>query len=98
MATLFSVLMVLAAGVGSEYSAPVPANKMHDLKDWAFCISKAMVSPLSTLKTLTFGSARTVTNLREIQVAMLAVLFAGLLALGLWKLTLYEFRRTTRKG
>jgi ABC-type transport system involved in multi-copper enzyme maturation permease subunit len=98
MATLFSVLMVLAAGVGSEYSAPVPADKMHDLKDWAFCVSKAMVSPLSTLKTLTFGSERTPTNLREIQVAMLAVLFAGLLALGLWKLTLYEFQRTSRKG
>jgi ABC-type transport system involved in multi-copper enzyme maturation permease subunit len=98
MATLFSVLMVLGAGVGSEYRAPVPAYQMNDFKDWAFCVSKAMVSPLSTLKTLTFGSERTPTNLREIQVAMLAVLFAGLLALGLWKLTLYEFRRTTRKG
>jgi ABC-type transport system involved in multi-copper enzyme maturation permease subunit len=97
-ATLFSVLMVLAAGVGSEYSAPVPADQMKDLKDWAFCISKAVVSPLSTMKTLTFGSERTPTNLREIQVAMLAVLLAGLLALGLWKLTLYKFRRTTRKG
>jgi ABC-type transport system involved in multi-copper enzyme maturation permease subunit len=98
MATLFSLLFVLAAGVGSEYGSPVPAEKMHDLKDWALCISKAVVSPLSTLKTLTFSSQRTPTNLREIQVAMLAVLFAGLFALGLWKLTLYEFRRTTRKG
>jgi ABC-type transport system involved in multi-copper enzyme maturation permease subunit len=98
MATMFSVLTVLAAGVGSEYSAPVPANRMHDLKDWALCVSKVMVSPLSTLKTLTFGSERTPSNLREIQVAMLAVLLAGLLALGLWKLTLYEFRRIARKG
>jgi len=97
-ATLFSVLLVLAAGVGSEYSAPIPAERMHDVKDWAFCVSKAVVSPLSTLKTLTFGSERTPTNLREIQVAMLAVLFAGLLTLVLWKLTLYQFRRTTRKG
>jgi ABC-type transport system involved in multi-copper enzyme maturation permease subunit len=98
MATLFSVLTVMAAGVGSEYGLPVPADKMHDLKDWALCVLKDVVSPLSTLKTLTFSSERTPMQLREIQVAMLAVLFAGLLALGLWKLTLYEFRRTTRKG
>jgi hypothetical protein len=98
MATLFSVLTVLALGVGSEYEAPVPAGQIHSLKDWALCVSKEMVSPLSTLKVLAFGWERTPTNLQEIQVAMLAVLFTGLLALGLWKLMLYEFRRTTRKG
>jgi len=98
MATLSSVLTVLALGVGSEYEAPVPAGNIHSFKDWVLCVSKEMVSPLSTLRILAFGWERTPTNLREIQVAILAVLFTGLLALGLWKLMLFEFRRTTRKG
>jgi hypothetical protein len=98
IATLFSVLLVLASGVGSEYEAPVHAEKIHDLTDWVLCVVKDVVSPLATMKTLAFNWDRTPANLREIQVAILAVLFAGLLAFGLWKLTLYEFRRTTRKG
>jgi ABC-2 type transport system permease protein len=97
IATLFSVLFVLALGVGSEYEAPVPAEQIHDLKGWVLCVLKDMVSPLTTMKILAFNSERIPSNLREIQVAILAVLFAGLLALGVWKLTLYEFRRTTRK-
>ncbi len=98
IAMLFSVLLVLASGVGTQYAAPVPAGQIHNLKDWVLCVMKDVASPLTTLKVLAFGSERTQANLREIQVAMLAVLVAVLLAFGLWELTLYEFRRTTRKG
>jgi hypothetical protein len=95
-ATLLTILILLALGVGGGYDLPAPQTPAWSFKDWLSCILKDAGSPLSTWKVLAFDAQQIQTNRKEIQAAILAVLLIGITALVLWKLTVFEFRRITR--
>jgi len=82
MATLFSVLIVLAAGVGSEYSAPSRGQNAGSQRLGVLRFESRGFS-LSTVKTPDVRFRADSNESSGDPGAMLAVLFAGLLALGL---------------
>jgi ABC-type transport system involved in multi-copper enzyme maturation permease subunit len=97
-ATLLTILLLLALGVGGGYSSPTPRTPTWSFQDWVLCILRDAGSPLSTWKILAFDASDIATRQNEIRGAILAVFFIGMTALALWKMTVFEFRRMARKG
>ena len=95
---MLAILILLALGAGSGYDSPAPRTPHWSFQDWVLCILKDAGSPLSTLKVLTFNDRQIQTSPKEIEAAILAVLFTGITALVLWKLTVLGFRRMAKDG